>query len=486
MNGRLRAPLFATLLAIAGLGANAQVVDTELAGNSLAEYPFFEYVKAIHENATMEIAVDPGRFPAIVGQTCDVYVVAAKSTSEWAADPVLADVTPGGAQTESFGGATIQVNTFQVTAPSVLDADAGMGLGVGYDVVLDCDRNGVLTGGDFIDGRLGEAGFYAVHDTTAAGPAAVTELDYNLSSAVAATFSIPDGRRAQNLFYPTAIASMGQRPLVVVGRGNGHQYDWYDHIGRHLASYGYVVMSHDNNTEPAPSTAATTTLGHTDAFIELAENGSIASGALAGRLDTSRIVWIGHSRGAEGVAIAYDRLFDGSHEPDNFETDDVRLISSMLPTDFRAPGEIANPRDANYHLWSAAGDDDVSGGAGHECCQTFRIHDRATHYRQSTTVQGTGHAWFHNGPEAGGVFTGPCTLGPDDNSLTHAILLGHLLPLVEHYVKGNVPALDFLTRQYESFRPIGVPTGNPCIVVTHEYRNGSTAGNFMIDDYQTN
>ena len=52
-------------------------------------------------------------------------------------------------------------------------------------------------------------------------------------------------------------------------------------------------------------------------------------------------------------------------------------------------------------------------------------------------------------------------------------------------MEGNIPALDFLTRQYESFRPIGVPPDDDCVVVTHEYRNGSTAGNFMIDDYQT-
>src|SRR4029079_9822975 len=33
--------------------------------------------------------------------------------------------------------------------------------------------------------------------------------------------------------------------------------------------------------------------------------------------------------------------------------------------------------------------------------------------------------------------------------------------------------------------PIGVPTGNACIVVSNEYRNGSAFGNFVIDDYQT-
>lgn len=464
--------------------ANAQIVDTELVGNSLSQYPFFQYVKAINENATMEIAIDPTRFSGIGGETCDVYVVASKNTSQWTADNTLTDVTPGGAQMNTFSSTNIQANTFQVTAPYDLNSDAGMRLGVGYDVVLDCDEDGTLSDGDYIDGRTGEAGFYAVHDTTTAGPAAVTEDDYNLVESVAATFLISPTRVSQNLFYPTNIASMGKRPLVIIGHGNGHQYGWYDHIGRHLASYGYIVMSHDNATwdsEGGPSGAATTTLGHTDAFIDQAELGAIAGGALVGHLDTSQIVWIGHSRGAEGVAIAYDRLFDGSHVPTHYSKDDIKLISSMLPTDFRDPGEIANPHDANYHLWTASGDADVSGGAGNTCCQTFRLHDRATHYRQSTVVQGTGHGWFHNGT-GGPAFSGECSIGEDN---THLIQLGYLLPLVKHYVDGNIPALDFLTRQYESFRPIGVPTDNACIVVTHEYRNGSTFGNAMIDDYQT-
>lgn len=463
--------------------ASAQIINTELAGNSLSQYPFFEYVRAINGNATLEVAIDPIRFPAIVGQTCDTYVVASKTISQWSSDPSLSDVTPGGAQTESFSAGSIQANTFLVTGPSQLNADAGAGLGVGYDVVLDCDQNGSLSEGDYIDGRAGEAGFYAVHDTTAAGPYGVTDLDYNLSSAVAAAFSIPSTRRAENLFYPTNIASLGQRPLVIIGHGNGHQYNWYDHIGNHLASYGYVVMSHDNNTGPGPAAAASTTLGHTDAFIDQVEAGAIAGGALIDHIDTNRIVWIGHSRGAEGVAIAYDRLFDGTYTPTHFSKDSIKLIDSMLPTDFEET-DVANPHDANYHLWTASGDSDVNGSASCNLCQTFHLHDRATAYRQSTVVQGTGHAWFHNGPESPSFFVDPCSIGPTNDN-THDILLGYLLPLVKHYAEGNIPALDFLTRQYESFRPIGVSSTNSCIVVSHEYRNASGVRNLVIDDYQT-
>ena len=94
----------------------------------------------------------------------------------------------------------------------------------------------------------------------------------------------------------------------------------------------------------------------------------------------------------------------------------------------------------------------MNGSADDDDLQTFHLHDRATRYRQSTVVQGTGHGWFHDGA-GGAAFTGPCSIG---ESNTHLIQLGHFLPLIKHYIEGNIPALDFLTRQYESFHPIGV------------------------------
>ena len=487
---------------LAAHSALAAVTKTELAGNSISDYPHFEYVKAINANDNVEIAIDPTRFPAIAGQTCDIYVVAAKKTSQWNADNMLTDVTPGGMQTETFSGANIQSNTFQVAAPNQLSADAGLGLGVGYDIVLDCNQDGLLNGDDYIDGRNNESGFYRVHDTTAPGPEAVTELPpYSINSVVASGFGIPAGFEPQNLFFPTNVAGVkaatGENlPLVIVSHGNGHWYEDYDHIGNHLASYGYVVMSHRNNTSPGPVSASTTTLAHTDALINQIAAGAIpGASALTGNIDSDRIVWIGHSRGAEGVAVAYDRMFDGTHTPTNFTKTDIKLISSMLPTDFQeyyplssnAPStSIADPGDANFHLWTASGDSDVKGSAGRPWVQTFHLPDRATGNRQSTVVQGTGHGWFHNG--SGAAFTGPCSIGQAN---THLVQLGHLLPLVKRYVDDNIPSIDFLTRQYESFRPIGVPVGDPCIQVSHEYLDATpnTPSNpqktIIIDDYQS-
>ena len=457
----------ASLLAVYGTTCPTSPMQFDLAGNSLAEYPYFEFVRTFNENATVEVAIDPSLHPELVDQTCDVYVVYSKSTAEWMLDPSLADARPGGPQTVTFAGSTIEENTFVAVNAGDLSGDAGIDLGVGYDVVLDCNQDGQLDGGDVIDGMGKEAGFYEVIDTTQAGPLAVTEILYSGGTWL-----------GQDTYYPTSIGSMGQLPLIVISHGNGHNYQWYDHIGYHMASYGYIVMSHENNTSPGIETASTTTLTNTDYII--GHQSSIGGGVLNGHIDSHRIVWIGHSRGGEGITRAYDRIYDGTYTPTYFTIDDIILLSSMLPTDFLKTNN-SNPHSVNYHLWTASADDDVNGSASCDLCQTFHLQDRATAFRGGTIVQGAGHGDFHDGGGSS-VASGPCLIG---RSNTHLIQKGYFLPLIKYYVEGNIPALDFLWRQWEDLKPIGAPTGT-CIVVTNTFHNAAPAGNFVIDDYQSN
>ena len=53
-------------------------VQLNLAGNSLSEYPYFEFVCAFNEGSTVEIAIDPGDLPES-DQTCGIYIVFAKT-----------------------------------------------------------------------------------------------------------------------------------------------------------------------------------------------------------------------------------------------------------------------------------------------------------------------------------------------------------------------------------------------------------------------
>jgi hypothetical protein len=444
----------------------AAQVQTELAGNALASYPHFEHVRAFNADAPVQVAVDPIRFPGVVGVTADIYVLAARP--QWNLGDVLADAGSG-PETFVFGGPDVTANIVTVAAPGELAADAGTDIGVGYDVVVDLDRDGLLGSGDLIDHAAAEAGFYVMKDLVTAGPLATQCVEYGVSG-------VTPGFSREVACYPASLGTLGQIPLVVVSHGNGHDYRWYGYLQRHLASHGYLVMSHQNNTQPGIETAATTTLQHTDAF--LGQLGTIAGGIFLGHVDASRIAWIGHSRGGEGVARAIDRILDGSYVPTFYAAADIVLISSIAPTDFLGPAS-ANPHGVNYHLLYGAADGDVSGEPGSDIAQAFHLLERATGFRQSTYLHGADHNDFNCcGFED---FMGPpgTAIGrAEAQRVTKAVYLA----LLEHYVDGNVPGKDYLWRQYERFKPIGVSAAT---TVVSEYKEGPASGKFVIDDYQS-
>ncbi|MBT8485073.1 MAG: hypothetical protein HKO59_09670 [Phycisphaerales bacterium] len=434
-------------------------VAMDVVGELLDEYPHFQMVKAFNEVTPILIAIDPHAHPSIVGAAANAYVVASKTAAEWDGDPSLTDVR-GAPQVVGFGGPDIQDAT--VALSGSLSGNGGTEFGIAYDLVVDMDMNGELGPGDFIDGYDAD-GFRVVRKFTAGGPLTVTTVTYSGGSFL-----------AQRTYYPTDIASMGQLPLVIMSHGNGHQYTWYDYLGEYLASYGFIFMSHQNNTVPGIETASTTTLTNTDYL--LGNLGTIAGGVLAGHVQTDRIAWLGHSRGGEGVARAYDRLFDGTYTPSNFTIDDIKLVSSIAPTDFLGTNS-ANPHGVEYHLLYGSADGDVSGAASCRICQSFSLLERATGFRASTYVQGADHNDFN----CCGFndFTGPAStqIGrPEAQSVAKTAYLA----LLRHRWDGVDAAMDYITRQYEDIRPTGV---QPDTIVDHEYKD--SASSIVIDDFQS-
>ncbi|MHC4082327.1 MAG: alpha/beta hydrolase [Planctomycetota bacterium] len=450
------------LALLASWGPCPGVQSLELAGRALAAYPFFDFVHAFNEGSTIEVAIDPRDLPP-GGITCDVYVVAAKDAGEWDADPSLVDAR-GSPQPATFNGLSIQANTIALTGSAGLDGDGGVVFGVEYDVVCDVNLNGDLDDGDLIDG-LDRGGFAVVHDTTAPGPLETTNIVYSGGSFL-----------GQKTFYPTSIAAMDPRPLVVISHGNGHNYQWYDYLQEHLASYGYVVMSHQNNTQPGIESASTTTLTNTDYF--LGNLAIIGGGVLDGRIDSGRITWIGHSRGGEGVARAYDRLFNGDFIPAHYTVDDIALISSIAPNDYLGRLQ-SHPHAVPYHLLHGTADGDNGGWPNLENDAPFHVFERAEGYRQVTHVHGADHNDFNccgwndfQGPPATEI----------GRAEAQRVARSAYLALLAHYVGGSRTARDFLWRQYETLRPIGVDADT---IVDHEYVEGPGPGRFVIDDFQS-
>lgn len=455
-----------------GLGTRA-----EIAGNPLLTYPWFEYVRAFNVDAPIAVALDPSRFSGVATKTCDVYVLAARGLAGWCADASLVDVR-GVPDTRVFPASGMQASTFPLTAPGALSPAAGLALGAGYDVVLDCDRDGRLGPADFIDGLGDEAGLYVMPDLAATGPLPTSSFEI-VGPLPPWPGPWTDEGDDLRVYYPQALddpAFTGTFPLVVVSHGNGHRYSWYDFLGFHLASWGYIVLAHDNNTSPGIHTASLSTLRFTDKI--LLEQATLGGGVLDGHIDAAEITWIGHSRGGEGVARAYTRMRNEGWVPLAYSRADIALVSSIAPTDYWGFGQ-SNAYEVNYALLFGSADGDVSGCAIRDDRDSFDLYERAAGTKASAYVHGADHNDFN----CCGFddFTGPAGTAvgrPEAQQVQKAFYLA----LIKHFIDGDLPAKDFLWRQNESLRPIGVAATT---IIDREYRDADGPAIFIVDDYES-
>lgn len=472
--------------ASAGVGI-ALPAQRELAGKPLSSYPHFQFTRTFNQGDEVRIAFDPKVDVRLAKRTVDVFVIEHATLPQYLAGKKLASVLGRPLQVKLTKGG-VQENTFLLDAgtlrgPSAPDAQGTLQLGKGYDIVVDVNVNAALDPDDVLDGSLELAGFYVVGDYVTfkrvplieTGPYSVREVLFDGGTQFT----------QEDIYYPANIAELGSLPMVSVSHGNGHNYQWYDHIGYHLASHGYVVMSHANNTGPGIETAAASTLRNTELFLN--SLGVIDGGALLGHVDGHRIVWIGHSRGGEGVVRAYRRLSEGSPLATVYTLSDIRLVSSIAPVDFLGIN-VSDMGAAPYHLWTGGSDDDVNGCANCDICQTFHLLERADGVRFSTSLHGAGHGDFHANPGSS-VAAGPCKIG---RKLTHQIMRAYLLPLIQFNLDGNPACLDYLTRQWEEFRAIGAPfpergveDQDRCVVVDLMYMPGPESERRVLDDFQS-
>lgn len=430
-----------------------------LAGRPLPNYPFFEFVASVNDDEIWG-ALDPTRHAERLGLPYQAYVVAHRTPAQWAIDNSLVDVS-GGPESGTVNPGSISGNTLALWTTGL---DPGTMVGQPYDVVFDFGQDGHLDPGDLIDGLdLSEAGVYVVGDLKNPGPFATSMIQYSGGTWL-----------GQRTYYPANIAALGQLPLVVISHGNGHDYTWYDYLGYHLASYGYLVMAHQNNTQPGIESASTTTLTNTDYLI--GSQATIGGGVLNGHIDARHITWIGHSRGGEGVVRAYDRVYDGTYVPVNFHLADIVLVSSIAPTVYLGTVDT-NPHEVNYHLLFGAADGDVNGGCAVGDRQSLRIAEAARGNVQVTYVQGAGHNDFNCCGWADA--TGPNLIGRAE---AQVVARSYFLALIDTYVRGNPATRDYLTRLYAGFHPSGIA---PQVVCANTYRDALSTDRFVIDNYQT-
>ena len=444
-------------------GASIEVasqVQPPPTGHTQVESPWFQRVKVFNQDEKAYATLSPLRHPHQIDAPFDLYVTEHRQAEAWAANPVLTDIRDDGHTTHTMSGIGLPENRWLIWDD---EHEIGDRQTANYDVIFDFNQNGELDSGDLSVGPGDpHGGFTRMGDLSKAGPSGIE------------TFTYSGGWwQGQKVYYPTDIAERPPTPLVVISHGNGHDYLWYDYLGEHLASHGYVVMAHQNNTGPGIETASTTTLVNTDFFLEFV--GDIADGSLAGHVDHGRIVWIGHSRGGEGVVRAFDRMVDEGYENYNYGPEDIVLISSIAPTVFN-PVDESDPHDVTYHLFAGAADGDVTGGPNSDQVQFFRLTSASEGEKQVTYLQGVGHNEFNccGFDDA----TGPDLVGRD---ATQEAAKAYYLALIRAHADGHEPSLDFFTRQANVFRPFGIDED---ITIANEYRPHPTEGCTAIDDFQ--
>jgi len=377
---------------------------SDLAGRRTKKrlYPGFEYSNTFLRHDAVLAGLDPSDIPSSTSAAyARIYVVAAKSASEWQANPTLHDVT------EAVEGRIVKAGTLELSIGQVWgDADPTGVEKIPFDVVIDLGlaapngtKGGGTTGGgggpppatpaqalfdniytpgtDPID-KLQADGFYVVDDPSEPGPFPVGRTEYDFPDA----YDIPWGQYADAdvdvravVAYPGQSAGVDvpvfgtseQFPIVFILHGN-HQvcqggnpcdqncpvgsrvpnHKGYDYLLDLWASHGFIGVSIDGYNVTCLD----------DRFIERAalilehirywedwNNPALADGTFNGRywnrVDVGRVGIAGHSRGGEGAAAAVQI------NQDMALGHNIRACITIAPTDFNS----ASPPGGGPKTW---------------------------------------------------------------------------------------------------------------------------------------
>lgn len=447
-------------------------VNLDLTGKPRTANPGFLITQSFNQGDSIWLSLDPAYFD-LNDANLPVYVCENKSQDEWFADPVLSDVRSNGAEFHQFDGTSLANAAFSLSETSDLSTFTDDRPGHAFDVVIDTDMNGVLSNSDYIDG-LYSAGFYIIGNMNINGPYDVDTALYEVEEFL--TFK---------LWWPEGISEMPKQPLVVFSHGWTHEYWYYESYAQFLASYGYIVMSHRNDVGDGDmlgtETASESTLLNIEELI--ANQATIAGGALNNKIKTNKIVLTGHSTGGECVVRAFNKLYSGDFISAYFDSQDIALVSSIAPVAWMN-SQLVNPIDVNYHVFLGGADTDASGAPFNGYFVPASIYERGFGNKHLTYIHGAGHEDFHDfdsfetWPDA--LASGPDLIGKE---ATHTVVRPYFLSLCELYARGNEATIDYLTRNHSEFRPLGI---DESLRISSEYKPKISTSIVKIDNFENN
>lgn len=196
-------------------------------------------------------------------------------------------------------------------------------------------------------------------------------------------------------------------PVLFIAHGNHEistpSYQGYDYLGAYLASYGYVVVSVDQNAcnmlvheNDGRAVLLLEHIGLLLGFSEQSEN------PLYRKIDPERIAIAGHSRGGEMVATAY--LFNGyDRYPENGAVEfdyhySIRSIIAIAPTvdQYRPADHSVELEDVSYLLLHGSADRDVTSFMGMAQYENISFSGEGDYLKSALYIAGANHGQFNS------------------------------------------------------------------------------------------
>jgi dienelactone hydrolase len=292
------------------------------------------------------------------------------------------------------------------------------------------------------------------------------------------------------VWYPD---SAGSFPLVLMVHGNHGMEDFsdegYEYLGQLLASRGYVFVSVDQNFINGTGATGTYLLkwGFQDdndarAWLLLKhlqqwrtwQNDSAHT--LTAKVDMSKTVLMGHSRGGEAAATA--ALFNTmKHYPDNaLETFDfgfdIAGVVAIAPADgqYRPRGQLVALSDTNYLTIQGSMDGDAQSFMGSSAYARARFSGDSFKFKSSVYIYRANHSQFNDDWGRCDLNMSLCDVFNDHNMLTKT----QQQQVAKVYISAFVDTVtaDTVTSPAADYLPI--------------FRNASKAAKWLPDTFYVN
>ncbi len=522
----------------------------------------FRTVRTVNEGSPIQAALDRTRHRERAGRRAQVYLVEHRDAAKWAENPTLTDVA-GGPKVLTVGAADAALDVL------TLWASASWG---DYDVVYDFGNfadspdefvgDGQLNPGDILDSPDGFAAVEVVESYVLPGALPIKTAEYGTGLGTP-RFSahLPgdwDGVQKGGydftlhgrLVYPTDLSV--PRPLVVFAHGNhmpkqviltgrdssappklfqvgndmtsDENYRGYTYLQQHLASRGYITASVDldpmyakpqqgypglKENEFGIQARAWLTLKNIELLVQNAQ-----ASELAGRIDTSRIYLVGHSRGGEAVVVAWHQLKQlslPSRDPEalppgetlsGVSVEGIKGVISLAPVSLAVDNHAILPTQTPFLLLYGSADADVKGVF--PGLKPFIHYDRALSDRFAIRIEGANHNFFNTSWGYSDASQQPLFKGVGSTSLLYenkaldvpmgaastlltgdeqrSVAKAYVTAFLEMVERGDRGAREYFLQPPTRLAPLGVPA-RVRMYAQAQLRRGVTG--FTLDDFET-